>query len=65
MERQKNSIKKRRRREYKHIIQSFKAGEVDREKALEIGVEFCEKAFLGHEVFIATHTDREHIMKSA
>lgn len=48
-------------RQYKHIIQSFKAGEVDREKALEIGVEFCEKAFLGHEVFIATHTDREHI----
>lgn len=48
-------------RQYKHIVQSFKAGEVDSEKALKIGVEFCEKAFLGHEVFIATHTDREHI----
>lgn len=48
-------------RQYKHIIQSFKVGEVDREKALKIGVEFCEKSFLGHEIFIATHTDREHI----
>ena len=48
-------------RQYKHIVQSFKEGEVDKEQALKIGVEFCKKAFPKYEVFIATHTDRNHI----
>ena len=48
-------------RQYKHIVQSFKEGEVDKEQALKIGVEFCKKAFPEYEVFIATHTDRNHI----
>ncbi|MGL4687787.1 MAG: relaxase/mobilization nuclease domain-containing protein [Fusobacteriaceae bacterium] len=48
-------------RQYKHIIQSFKHGEITSEKAKEIAVEFCEKAFKGFEVFIATHNDKEHI----
>lgn len=48
-------------RQYKHIVQSFKEGEVTPEKALEIGIEFSKKAFKGYEVFIATHTDRNHI----
>lgn len=48
-------------RQYKHIVQSFKEGEVDKEQALKIGVEFCKKAFPKYEVFVATHTDRNHI----
>ena len=48
-------------RQYKHIVQSFKEGEVDKEQALKIGVEFCKKAFPKYEVFIATHTDKNHI----
>lgn len=47
-------------RQYKHYIQSFSPGEVTPEKAHEIGKEFAEQ-FKGYEVFIATHTDRNHI----
>lgn len=47
-------------RQYKHIIQSFKHGEVTPEKAHEIGVEFS-KSFKGFEVFVATHNDKKHI----
>lgn len=32
-------------RQYKHIVQSFKEGEVDKEQALKIGIEFCKKSF--------------------
>lgn len=48
-------------RQYKHYIQSFAVGEVDVQKAQKIGLEFAEKNFKGYEVFIGTHTDREHI----
>lgn len=47
-------------RQYKHIVQSFSENEVSPEKAHEIGLEFC-KSFQGFEVFMVTHTDKEHI----
>ncbi|MGL6064850.1 MAG: relaxase/mobilization nuclease domain-containing protein [Fusobacteriaceae bacterium] len=47
-------------RQYKHIIQAFKHNEVTPQKAHEIALELF-KSFKGFEVFIATHTDREHI----
>ena len=47
-------------RQYKHIVQSFSENEVTPEKAHEIGLEFC-KCFKGFEVFMVTHTDRDHI----
>lgn len=47
-------------RQYKHIIQSFKHGEVTPERAHEIGVEFS-KSFKWFEVFVATHNDKKHI----
>lgn len=43
------------------VIQSFKPGEVTAESANEIGLEFAEKCFKGHEVAVYTHTDKEHI----
>lgn len=43
------------------VIQSFKPGEVTAEIANEIGLEFAEKCFKGHEVAVYTHTDKEHI----
>ena len=46
---------------YHHIIQSFKPGEIDSEKAHKIGLELAEKQFKNHEVLIATHKDKEHI----
>ena len=42
-------------------VQSFSPGEITPEKAHEIGLKFAEKCFPGHEVLVATHTDREHI----
>jgi len=48
-------------RQYKHYIISFKPGEVDREKAKAIALEFAEKNFKGYEVGIGTHTDKNHI----
>ena len=48
------------KRQYHHIIQSFLPGEVSRELAHSIGVELAEKEFVGHEVLIATHIDRDH-----
>lgn len=47
-------------RQYRHYVQSFGPEEIKKDKALEIGVEWAKKAFNGHEVFIVTHTDREH-----
>lgn len=47
-------------RQYKHYIQSFKPNETTEEQAHKIGRELGEK-FKAHEVFIATHTDKEHI----
>lgn len=49
-------------REYKHFVQSFSPEDkITPEKAHEIGKEWAEKSFKGYEVFIATHTDKDHI----
>lgn len=49
-------------RQYKHFVQSFSPEDkITSEKANEIGREWAEKNFKGYEVFIATHTDKEHI----
>lgn len=48
-------------RQYKHYIQSFATGEVDVNKAQEIGLKWAEMNFKGYEVFIGTHTDKDHI----
>ena len=49
-------------RQYKHFIQSFDPNDpIDYIKAHELGKEFAEKAFPGHEVLIATHKDKDHI----
>lgn len=57
----KENFKKPIGRQYRHYIQSFRPEEVDKEKALPIGIEWAKKAFKGHEVLIVTHTDRDHI----
>jgi hypothetical protein len=46
---------------YHHIIQSFKPGETDPEKAHRIGKELAKKEFKGHEVLVVTHIDKGHI----
>jgi len=46
---------------YHHIIQSFKPGETDPEKAHKIGKELVEKQFKGYEVLVVTHIDKDHI----
>lgn len=49
-------------RQYKHFIQSFDPKDtIDPEKAHELGREFAEKSFPGHEVLVATHIDKDHI----
>lgn len=48
-------------RQYRHHIQSFKPGEITKEKAHQIGVEFAKENFKGFEVFVATHSDKGHI----
>ena len=48
------------KRQYHHIIQSFLPGEVSGDLAHSIGVELAEKEFVGYEVLIATHIDRDH-----
>ncbi len=48
-------------RQYKHYVQSFEPGETNPQQAHEIGKEWAEKNFEGHEVYIATHTDKDHI----
>ena len=48
-------------RQYRHYIQSFSLEEISKEKVLEIAVKWAEKAFPGHEVFIAVHDDKEHL----
>ena len=42
-------------------VQSFAPGEIVADKAHEVGLKFAQKCFPGHEVLVATHTDREHI----
>lgn len=48
-------------RQYRHYIQSFKPGEITEDKIMEISKRWAEKAFPGHEVFIAVHNDRDHL----
>ena len=48
-------------RQYKHFIHSFKPNEIGEEKALEMTVKLCEEFFPEYQVFIAQHTDREHL----
>lgn len=48
-------------RQYRHYIQSFSYNEVNKDKALKIGVEWAKKVFEGYEVFVVTHSDRDHI----
>jgi hypothetical protein len=49
-------------RQYKHFVQSFKPDEnITPEKAHELAKELCKDRFKGHEVLIATHTDRDSI----
>jgi hypothetical protein len=48
-------------RQYYHVIQSFKPGEVAPEKAHDIGKEFAEAKFENYECLVCTHVDKEHI----
>lgn len=49
-------------RQYKHYVQSFKPEEkITPEKAHELANELCKDRFKGHEILIATHTDRDTI----
>lgn len=49
-------------RQYYHYVQSFsKTDNVSHGKAHEIGKEWAEKNFKGHEVLIATHQDKDHV----
>ena len=57
----KDYFKKTDGRQYRHYIQSFSPNEISKEKVLEIAVKWTEKAFQGHEVFIAVHNDKEHL----
>jgi hypothetical protein len=47
---------------YYHFVQSHPSGyNIAPELAHKIAVEFAERAFKGHEVVVATHTDADHI----
>jgi hypothetical protein len=47
---------------YYHFVQSHPSGyKIESALAHKIAVEFAEKAFPGHEVVVATHTDADHI----
>lgn len=47
---------------YHHIIQSFSPeDDITPEKAHQLGKELAENQFKGHEVFVVTHKDKEHI----
>lgn len=48
-------------RQYRHYIQSFAPGEIEKDKILSLGIQWAEKVFKGYEVFIVTHTDKEHL----
>ena len=48
--------------QYHHMIQSFSPKDnITAAKAHELGLELAEKKFKGHEVFVVTHRDKEHI----
>lgn len=45
-----------------HFIQSFKPGEVEPQKAHEMGLELCKKAFGDRfQIIVSTHLDKEHV----
>ena len=47
---------------YYHFVQSHPSGyKIEPALAHKIAVEFAERAFKGHEVVVATHTDADHI----
>ena len=48
-------------RQYRHYIQSFAPGEIEKDKVLSLGIQWAEKVFKGYEVFIVTHADKEHL----
>jgi Relaxase/Mobilisation nuclease domain len=48
-------------RQYYHVIQSFKPGEVEPIKAHEIGKAFASAKFENYEVVVCTHTDKDHV----
>lgn len=49
-------------RQYYHMIQAFKPGEIDPQTAHEIGKELSNfEKFKGYEVAIITHVDKDHI----
>src|SRR5665648_763053 len=49
-------------RQYKHFVQSFSPDDqLDPSRAHQIGFEMAQKAFLGYEVLVATHTDKDHL----
>lgn len=57
MQATKEAFEKEGGRLYKPYVQSFDKGEVTPEQAHQIGKEFAEKAFPGHEVIVGTHTE--------
>lgn len=45
-----------------HIIQSFAPGEITPEKALEVGIELCQKLLKDeYQYYLAVHTDKDHV----
>ena len=47
---------------YYHFVQSHPSGyKIEPSLAHKIAVDFAERAFPGHEVVVATHTDADHI----
>ena len=57
----KKFFEKEKGRQYRHYIQSFALGEIEKDKVLSLGIQWAEKVFKGYEVFIVTHTDKEHL----
>lgn len=47
-------------RQYKHYVQSFAPGEIEKDKVLSLGIQWAEKSFKDYEILIVTHTDKEH-----
>ena len=57
----KKFFEKEKGRQYRHYIQSFAPGEIEKDRVLSLGIQWAEKVFKGYEVFIVTHTDKEHL----
>jgi hypothetical protein len=53
--------KKTEGRQYIHGVQSFAKGDINPEKANDLGYELANKCYKGHEVLVVTHTDKDHI----